>query len=155
MGGAGRRSEARLPTNLVPVISRNVRVAVNCSFLVLCYVFVNLFLLLHQPVFLFVPAFYWFLFLHGIGPNKNVVYISFFGEVLLSWKKWVGPMLTNSPRARGILFISSWISSLWQASIVLLCGTVICKWFRTLRECNIVRDMKHTTVSTVVPVNSQ
>jgi hypothetical protein len=88
MGVAGRRSEARLPTNLVAVMSRNVPVAVNCSFLVLCNVFVHLFMLLYQPVFLFVPAFYWFLFLHGIGPNKNVVYISFFfGEVLLSWKK--------------------------------------------------------------------
>jgi len=26
----------------------------------------------------------WFLFLHGIGPIQIMVYISFFGEVLLS-----------------------------------------------------------------------
>jgi len=43
-----------------------------------------------------------------------------------------------------------------QAVIVLLCGTVICKWLRTLCECNnIVRDMKYTIVSTVVTFNSQ
>ena len=69
-GGVGRRSEARLPANLVAVISTNVPMAVNCSFLVLCNMLVRLFLLLHQPVFLFAPAFYWFLFKLNNCPTR-------------------------------------------------------------------------------------
>lgn len=125
MGGAGRRSEARLLTNLVAVMSRNVPVAVNCSFLVLCNVFVHLFLLLHQPDFLFVTAFYWFLFLHGIGPNKNVVYVSFleryFNRGRSEWGRCLSSLhVPEGPSLSPVEFHRS-----RQALNVLLCGSYL------------------------------
>lgn len=133
-----RRSEARLPTNLVAVISRHVPLAVNCSFLLLCNVFVHLFLLLHQPVILFVPGFYWFLFLQGIGPNKNVVYISFLERYFHRGRSERGRCLSSLHVPEGSSLSTVEFHRSRQALIVLLWGTVICKWFRTLRVCNII-----------------